>query len=175
LADFQWWVEEFAKLAPLVTTIIALTAASIAYCALQAQKDIARKRASIDFFLKTETDSYMLSAWKEFEAARLAVAKCEEIEIFPELDAARWTSLRNYLNLHELMAVGIKKKVLDDDVCFEFWRGELHRACRDCIKAINYIQSTNEGKETYTELVALHKKWCVRGLKPRAGQRVVSW
>jgi hypothetical protein len=40
----------------------------------------------------------MLSAWKDFESARQAVTDCKDIAAFEEADAARWASLRNYLN-----------------------------------------------------------------------------
>ena len=99
----------------------------------------------------------MLKAWEEFEAARVAVSRCTDLAEFEK--TKQWIDLRSYLNLHELMAVGVNQKVLDDTVCFEFWNGELHRAYRDCEHAIKYIQAQPGEGSTYCELVRLHGTW----------------
>jgi hypothetical protein len=158
-----WTVaQDVGKVAPVITACVALGAAWIALRSIATQKLIARKRAAIDFFLKTETDNYMITAWKAFETARQAVKECNDIRAFAEKETERWAHLRNYLNLHELMAVGVRQQVLDDSVCFDFWRGELFRAYRDCKVAIEHIQTTPGEKGTYVELVALHEQWSKR-------------
>lgn len=63
----SWWLdvttwEEFGKLAPIATAGIAVAAATIAYCALCVQRNLARKRAALDLFLKTEMDKSMVEA-----------------------------------------------------------------------------------------------------------------
>jgi hypothetical protein len=47
--DRDYW-EAAGKSAPVITAIIALCAAGIAWRAIHAQRDIARRRAAIDFF-----------------------------------------------------------------------------------------------------------------------------
>ena len=157
-------VWNFAKgagqIAPAITALVALAAAAIALWSISAQRSIARKRAAIDFFLKTETDSYMLNAWGQFEKARDLAKDCTDIPAFKK--TPHWQALRNYLNLHELMAVAVNKQVLDESVCFNFWRGELHRAYRDSRRVIEYIQSQPDEKQTYTELVKLYSDWSKR-------------
>jgi hypothetical protein len=54
------WEETFkmaASYAPLATAFVALCAAIIALIAMFIQRDVARRRAAIDFFLKTEMDA----------------------------------------------------------------------------------------------------------------------
>jgi hypothetical protein len=46
--------EETAKIAPLGTAGVATLAAAIALAAMFAQRDTAKRRAAIDFFLKTK-------------------------------------------------------------------------------------------------------------------------
>jgi hypothetical protein len=55
LFDIKTW-EEVGRIAPVATAVVAAAAAVIAYSALRVQRDLARKRAALDFFLKTETD-----------------------------------------------------------------------------------------------------------------------
>jgi hypothetical protein len=148
----------FAGTAPQwLTVFIALSAAILAWHSIETQKATARKRAAIDFFIKTETDSYMLTAWKAYEEARVAVRDCDDLDAFSK--GEHWRPLRDYLNLHELLAVGVKKEVLDPSVCYDFWRNELTRAYRDCIHAIKFIQRQKDQEKTYCEVVDLYEQW----------------
>jgi hypothetical protein len=67
ISDFSCWQNTIAKLAPIFTAIIALVAAVIALGAIRAQMYIARRRASIDFFLKTEYDPTAIEVYKKFK------------------------------------------------------------------------------------------------------------
>ena len=64
ITDFNC-LETVAKLAPIGTALIALSAAIIALLAILAQMHIARRRAAIDFFLKTEVDTHTL-IWRKW-------------------------------------------------------------------------------------------------------------
>ncbi len=55
-------------------------------------------------------------------------------------DTPSYFNIRDYLNLHELMSVGLEKDVFDDDVCFFFWSGELKRAYESTRPLIEYVQ-----------------------------------
>jgi hypothetical protein len=66
LADWPFW-EHVGKVAPIITSLIALVAATVAIVSLRTQVEIARKRAAIDVFLKTEMDQGMLTAYRDFE------------------------------------------------------------------------------------------------------------
>ena len=62
-------LESVLPYAPFLTPVVGSIAAFIAVCASRAQQCIARKRASIDFFLKTDLDHNMLEAHANFVAA----------------------------------------------------------------------------------------------------------
>jgi len=51
-------LKEAAEYAPLVTASVAALAPLVAVVSILVQKGIARKRAAIDFFLKTEMESW---------------------------------------------------------------------------------------------------------------------
>ena len=69
--------EEAARYAPMVTAAVAVLAFGSAICGIGVQRSIARKRAAIDFFLKTEMDEKMWDAYhnsrKGFGALRAGV------------------------------------------------------------------------------------------------------
>ncbi len=58
LGDWSFW-EHVGKVAPIITALIALVAAVVAIISLRTQVHIARRRAAIDVFLKTEMDQAM--------------------------------------------------------------------------------------------------------------------
>jgi hypothetical protein len=59
--------EEAAKIAPLGTAVVAAGAATIALIAMYAQRDTAKRRAAVDFFLKTEMDEKIIGFYEKFE------------------------------------------------------------------------------------------------------------
>jgi hypothetical protein len=64
------FLDRVLRYAPLLTPTVGSIAAAIAIAAISAQKSIARKRAAVDFFLKTDLDHDMLDAYTAFETAR---------------------------------------------------------------------------------------------------------
>jgi hypothetical protein len=80
-------LKEAAELAPLwtammttITVCIAATAAFIAWRAIGAQRDIARRRASIDFFLKTETDKTLIDLYEKYKRLGPTIKSAEPAE-----------------------------------------------------------------------------------------------
>ena len=71
-SDIQAWLsglpwKQLATFAPVVTALVALSAAIVATFAILVQKDIARRRAAIDFFLKTEMDNSIIDLYEKFK------------------------------------------------------------------------------------------------------------
>jgi len=130
--DSMWeWVQAFADThvtyAPLMTPAVAVGAGCIALYAVHVQRTIARRRAAIDFFLKTEMDEALLKRFNDFEskvealnAAMTPTTTMAELGVMPD-----YPYIRGYLNIHELIAVGIRLKVFDEKVSFHYWSGVL--------------------------------------------------
>jgi hypothetical protein len=107
-----------------VTGGVAVAAGLIAIWNIQSQRQIARKRAAFDVFLKTETDEKMLTAYDNFHAGIIEMKKVTSVEEFctSELTRPHYLWIRKYLNVHELIAVGIRENVLDSNVCYSLGR-----------------------------------------------------
>jgi hypothetical protein len=147
-----------------VTALIAGGALFAAYKSIESQRELARKRAAMDFFVKIEMDRDALAAHDKFTKAierleaHLAQGKtCEEFSSTEE-----YWDIRAYLNWQELMGVGINQRVFDDNVCFEFWSGELDRVYEKTQELIEYIQGRSDEPGTYSELVSVSKRWAKR-------------
>jgi hypothetical protein len=66
------WIErtpDWGTVPQWATVLIALCALTVAMVSIRSQREIARKRAATDFFLKTEMDPATLQAHKDYLAA----------------------------------------------------------------------------------------------------------
>jgi hypothetical protein len=48
--------------------------------------------------------------------------------------------VRSYLNVLELMAVGIENNTFDERICYVYWKGFVLDAMRDTAKLIDHIR-----------------------------------
>jgi hypothetical protein len=119
------WYDRLLPYAPYGTALIASGALTTAIVAICMQTLVARRRAAIDFFLKTDLDHNMLEAHRDFRAAvktlKSHLAGGQTVKVFEDNNEAIYRHILKYLNIHELVAVGIKNRVFDETVCFNFW------------------------------------------------------
>jgi hypothetical protein len=156
------WTEFFettAKFAPLGTATIALGAAIIAFLAIRAQRDIARRRAAIDFFLKTEMDQTMIELYSEFKTIAPIIASHPSIPEFAK--TKEYEKVRAFLNICELIAVGINQDAFSERVSYAYWGDVLPYAYNTTLPLIKYVRdNTNDGSAaTYIDLERICKKW----------------
>jgi hypothetical protein len=166
LESVWFWSGNIARIAPIVTAVVAIAAGALAWISIATQKSIARRRAAIDFFLKTEMDDKMLDAYKDSRDGFESLREGTPVELFGQTPAtkAMYKCVRKYLNVHELMAVGIHHKVLSDKVCYAYWADELMKDYKAAEALIAHIRVTEgEGTEyTYKDLERLNQSWKCR-------------
>lgn len=168
LAVFSYFFYKFAQrddaaqIAPIITAGIALTAAFVALYSIFAQRDVARRRASIDFFLKTEMDEKVVENYKTFRSVspeRFQAWAREENFAQQE----KYQDVRTFLNICELIAVGIHEKAFSERVSYAYWGDVLPQCFNSARPLIDRIRLTpNEGtRHTYSDLERLCRKWSV--------------
>jgi hypothetical protein len=145
-----------------LTAFIAGGALLAAAISITSQREIARKRAATDFFLKTEMDHETLESHKKYIAALDELAS--SLETNGQMQASfegsdGYWEIRDYLNLHELMAVGIRREVFDDRVCYDFWQGEMRLAFRNAMPLIKFVQAQPGKAGTYSEMLKVAEDW----------------
>jgi len=158
------WYDRLLPYAPYGTAFIALCALITAIVAIRTQTRVARRRAAIDFFLKTDLDHNMLEAHRDYVAAvkklKLHLAAGETVKSFEEAHDPIYRSILKYLNIHELVAVGIKNRVFDDDVCYGFWADVLVQHANETKAVIDYeIESDGTPSAAFMELRNLSVEW----------------
>jgi hypothetical protein len=154
--------EEVAKLAPIATASIALCALLVAWFSINTNKAVAGKHAAIDVFFKTEMDKEMLAAYSGYTAALRKLGEATSIEEFS--GTPEYQSIRTYLDVNELISIGINHKVFDQRVCYGFWYAILTTACRGARKAIGHARNQPNGEHTYEHLLLVNARWTGRPL-----------
>jgi len=162
ITDFNG-LETVAKLAPIGTALIALSAAIIALLAILAQMHIARRRAAIDFFLKTEVDRTAIDLYKTFKAKAPLITSIPD----PVLDVERrnaYEDIRAFLNICELIAVGVRKRAFSKSVSKAYWGDVIPSSYQTAKQLIDDIRRTpGEGSRyTYIDLEKVAKKWAAK-------------
>ncbi|WGR70201.1 MULTISPECIES: DUF4760 domain-containing protein [unclassified Bradyrhizobium] len=144
------------------TVLIALCAFIAAIVSIRSQREVARKRAATDFFLKTEMDTALLQLHEKYLDAidKLKMIETEKGEVSDSFaNTPDYWAIRNYLNLHELCAVGILNGVFDEGVCYDFWSGELVLAHNNALPLIKYVQKLKNSQNVYAEMEKIAKRW----------------
>jgi hypothetical protein len=121
-------------------------------------------RATLDLIERTESQSYYQNLWKGFKAAREAPGGLSAL-LNPATE--RPESLRSdvldFLNHYELIAVGCKQGVLDEEFYKQFMRSAFLRdwaASRDLIRGLREPPAPAPKRPTLFEhFEALAMKW----------------
>jgi len=70
-----------------------------------------------------------------------------------------YLSIRKYLNVHELVAVGIREEVLDPEVCYSYWCDALANNYSDAKPVLDFLAGRDKNKYTYSDLHKLYAEW----------------
>jgi hypothetical protein len=163
------WYDRLLPYAHYATALIALAALGTAIAAILTQTRVARRRAAIDFFLKTDLDHNMLESHREFRVAvkelKLHLVDGKTVKSFEESNEKIYLSILKYLNVHELVAVGIKNRVFDVDVCFNFWGDVLVQHADETAAVIDHeIESEGTPSSAFLQLRQPSVEWTERAL-----------
>ncbi|WP_415919409.1 DUF4760 domain-containing protein [Tateyamaria sp. SN6-1] len=156
-----WWVS------PLVIGLSACAAAFISIRSIAANKEVARKRATLDMIERTETTEHYQSLYKAFTDVRKDEGGFEQLKTVtnPQLLEQRRKVIA-YLNHYELMAIGIRKGILDEAVYADFMRSTVVRDWHAAEDFITHIRTPTPdsgsdvpSNNAFSEFQALAAKW----------------
>ena len=74
-------------------------------------------------------------------------------------------AVRRYLNVHELVAIGIKTGMFDDRTCYDFWCGVLCRCVEAAQPVLEHVRARPGRTATYRELENLYRDWKERDIR----------
>jgi hypothetical protein len=147
--------------APLVTATVATIAGGIAYYSIHVTRTIARKRAAIDFFLKTEADKSIVDIFQRFDESLQTVnndidagGTLAEITRTPH-----YKDVHTCLNIHELLAIGVANEVFDERVAYHYWSAALVGHKKKAEKLINFSREAPDDYSAYIGMLKLSEAW----------------
>ena len=152
-------LENAAQLAPIATAIIAFTAACVALKSMYLQRDVARRRAAIDFFMKTDVDSNMAEMYRNYKKHTDDLDALMRTKDFHKTQP--YYEIKHYLSICELICVGINHGAFSERVSLAYWGNWLPSVYRTTRPLITFIRQTpGEGRvNTYIELERVCKRW----------------
>jgi hypothetical protein len=149
--------QDIVPYAQISTALVVAAALGVATWSLLAQKAVARRRAAIDFFLKTEMDEKMLAAYNTYVASKVQIASYADMREFCKTE--HYDHVRAYLNILELMAVGVHNNAFDERICYGFWQDFIKGSVADCRPLLDYLRTLPSGGFSYGDLIRLEKRW----------------
>ncbi|MEO4043658.1 DUF4760 domain-containing protein [Hoeflea sp. CAU 1731] len=131
-ASSFWWV------APSILAISALSAGVLSWISINTNREIARKRATLDLIERSESTEYYQELYRAFTDIRKDNGGFEQIiyPTNPEVIKQRQMVI-NYLNHYEIIALGIFEGILDEKVYKSYMRSTV---VRDWLAAEPFIQ-----------------------------------
>lgn len=156
LANIAWW-ETGIELAPLATAAIALIAAIILWRGIRAHREHLKRRTTLEFFLRTETDTSIIDLYNSFKR------NVSSMKSVPNTAARvkEYEDIRSFLNICELIAVGINAGAFSERISFAYWGDVIPQAFRTAQDLIISIRNApGEGtRDTYADLERLAERW----------------
>lgn len=170
-AKYGVWLFQMAEkrpwVAPFATATIGFIGALTAIIAIHIQRDVARRRAAIDFFMKTDLDPVVDTLYRTFRDTtdRLVDTEITKEKFAEYIRTKHYKDLKQYLNIMELCATGVKYGALSRRVTKAYWGDWLPVAYKRAAPLIRYMRITeSEGDSTtYQDLEWLARKWGYKG------------
>jgi len=147
----QWY-------SPVAILLSATVAGLVALYTLSAHRDLARKRATLDVILKSESDEYFERIYRVFASEKRRNSGLEAL-INAETDSEKKAKVEvdNFLNHYELIAISINQKILDEQF-YKQWMCSTYISHFKASK--NYILEIRKSSPyAYIEFQRLAEKW----------------
>src|SRR5262249_50303558 len=163
----QGMISVAAEFAPIVPAVSGLLAALLAVISTLHQRNTARRRTAIDFFLKTQMDATGIELYNDFRRIAPGIAAITSMESF--VATPEHSRVRSFLNVCELISVAINEKVFSEQVSYAYWGDVLPWSFKAAEPLIQYVrQRPGEGTPaTYRDLEKVAKLWAERNARQK--------
>jgi hypothetical protein len=157
----HWFLSKLVKYGTLITATVAIVGGGIALYSIYVTRVIARRRAAIDFFLKTEGDRSIVEIFQKFDESLEQVnGDIEDGKTLKQVTATEeYRVVHACLNIHELLAISVENAVFDEKVAYNYWSGVLVGHCKQAEKLINFSREEPDDYSAYIGMLRLNKKW----------------
>lgn len=149
---------------PLLTSfailLSAIIAAVIAVISIGHQREIARKQATLSLLSEREWDETALKSREQFIRERDSEDGLVSWADPKHRDTPQATAIRHVLNEYELIAIGIKESILDEELYRRWFRGTCIRDWEKSARFVYELRQRPDAPDTlFTEFEELAVSW----------------
>lgn len=157
-----------------LAALIALAAASIAFWGVVSQRSIARRKTTLDFILRQESDGDLLRARDmavrlSKEAGGLAAYARPE-----KLATSECAAIRIVLNEYELLSIGIQRGVIDFETYCRWGKSGVITTWRHATPFVFSLRAHTKNDALYQEFEAM-VGWMTGQRQPRRSRFIGRW
>ena len=153
-------LKDVVEVAPIATATIAFVAACIAVGSIRYQGTLARRRATVDFFVKFETDDRLVEFYYTFRREMKNLVQGAPLNTI--LESSSFRSVRTFLDLCELLCAGIRHRAFSESIAFHYWGDVLRDSFREAKPIIEHLRRTEKRHATYCDFEWLCERWRFR-------------
>ena len=144
---------------PGAILLSATVAGIFAYVSIRATHVIARRRATLDLIHQRELDTDYIKARREFIKLRDAPNGLLQYANGDKRDAPEVAYVRTVLNGHELAAIGIKQKIIDEKLYRLGFESTVFKDWRKAKAFVEHLRDVDHMPKAYIELQWLVRRW----------------
>jgi hypothetical protein len=120
-------------------------------------RNLVRRRATIDLLVADQTNETLLKARMDF------VAASADDGLLKAIKDGIWSSEKYFFastcNRYEILAIGIKEGIIDERIYKSYWRGTLLADWKRVETAVHYMRNRQQNPKIYIEFEDLARKW----------------
>lgn len=170
------WLEKWDQAAPMLTAFIAIFSAIIALIVLIYTRNSNRKRETLNLILGNLRDEDIRKNYTDF---RLLVLQHQDDTDFNLIQYAEQSNrdkenfkiITRQLNLYEIIAIGIRTRLLDENFYKDYWHNQFlsdYEAVREFITEVQ-----KQKKSFYCEVTYLYDRWSKNGHRATSTNRII--
>lgn len=148
---------------PSAILFSALAATLFAYINIKTQRNIAKKRATLDIIFRHENAEYIKLSNQYFSIkseAESLIKYAKKPDDLTDSDREKMLIIDQYLNSYELTALGIKKNLFDEDIYFDWMSDNFTHTWDEAEKYIQKCRNIDEHNNScFCEFEELVSKW----------------
>lgn len=162
-ADTGFAALRFLWVPILAALVSAVTAFLVSSRTIRANRDMARKRATLDMIERSESNAFYLSIYAAFRDVITSADGFAEITTsqLPAIMEQRRKVIA-FLNHYELVAIGIEQGILDEELYRMFLRGTLVRHWDSAEAFVNHLRADTPDSNApvaFEKFEALARSW----------------
>lgn len=146
-------------LSPIAILVSAGAGAWFAKKTIDAQRGMARKRATLDVLIKLESDEYYQKVSATFRDVRDGPGLDSLVNPRSEREKSELLDVQSFLNHYELICVGIIECTLDEAFLYQWFRGTFIHHWHDSKSFVEKVRDSSKNRNIFQQYERFADAW----------------